>query len=214
VIFQRNAASGTQQLLAAALGVDAGRWKGTATASSTDLKTKLLEAAPAARAIGILSTDVAQEYRYALDVLAYQHFGQTCGYYPDRDQQSNEKSNVRDGHYALWGPLHLLARLNGSGYPVNAAAADVIGYVTGTKTPPAGLDLIALEAQKHVVPQCAMRVKRSAEMGPLTPFAPAGACGCYFEKVANGLTACRPYTSNATCPPAAPACNYGYCERQ
>jgi ABC-type phosphate transport system substrate-binding protein len=213
-VFQRSASSGTQQMLAAAIGVDAGRWKGTPTTSSGDMKTHLLAAGPANRMLGILSTDVAQDSRFVLNVLAYQHFGQSCGTYPDRDEQSNEKINVREGRYLLWGPLHLLTRLNGSGYPVNTAAGDVIGYVTGTKTPPAGLDLIALEAQKHVVPPCAMKVRRTAEMGPMLPFAPPGACGCYFERVANGVTSCRPCLNNGECTPAAPACNYGYCERQ
>ena len=43
-----------------------------------------------------------------------------------------------------------------------------------------------IEAQRHVIPQCAMRVKRTQEMGAATPFAPPGACGCYYEKVATG----------------------------
>jgi ABC-type phosphate transport system substrate-binding protein len=214
VIFRRDELSGTQRMIAAAIGVDAARWKGTATSSSTDMKTRLLAAAGTPGAIGILSADIAQDYRYALDVLAYQHFGQSCGYYPDRDSTSNEKANVRDGRYALWGPLHLLTRLGGSGYPSNANAADAIGFLTGTKTPPAGLDLIVLEAQKHVVPPCAMRVQRTAELGPATPFAPPGACGCYYEKVANGQTACRPCKVSGDCTSAAPACNYGYCETQ
>jgi ABC-type phosphate transport system substrate-binding protein len=214
VIFKRDELSGTQRMIAAAIGVDAARWKGTGTSSSTDMKTKLLAAAANPGAIGILSADVAQDYRYALDVLAYQHFGQSCGTYPDRDETSNEKSNVRNGRYALWGPLHLLTRLGGSGYPSNANAADAIGYLTGTKTPPAGLDLIVLEAQKHVVPQCAMRVKRTSELGSPSPFAPPGACGCYYEKVANGQTACRPCKVSGDCTAAAPACNYGYCETQ
>ena len=213
-IFRRDELSGTQRMIAAALGVDAGRWKGTAATSSTDLKAKLLAAATNPRAIGILSADVVQDYRYALNVLAYQHFGQSCGYYPDRDDSSNEKSNVREGRYALWGPLHLLTRLGGSGYPSNPDAADAIGYLTGTKTPPAGLDLIVLEAQKHVVPQCAMRVKRTAELGPMIPFAPTGACGCYYDKVANGQTSCRLCKVARDCTAAAPACNYGYCEAQ
>ncbi len=165
-----------------------------------------------ANAIGILSTDVAQESRPILSVLAYQHFGQTCGYYPDREITSNEKQNVRDGHYAIWGPLHLFTVLNNMGYPLKPVVADIIGFMTGTKAPPLGLDLIALEAQRHVVPQCAMRVKRTEEMGPLASFAPSGACGCYYDKVANGSTSCTPCMSKTECPGSAPTCSYGYCE--
>jgi ABC-type phosphate transport system substrate-binding protein len=211
-IFQRDPNSGTQRMVAAAIGVDADRWRGTPTTGSDDLKTKVSTSMDATRAIGILATDVAQENRAILDVLAYQHFGQTCGYYPDKDITSNEKQNVRDGHYAIWGPLHLFTVLNNQGYPVKPVVTDIIGFMTGTKAPPLGLDLIALQAQRHVVPQCAMRVKRTEEMGPLASFAPPGACGCYYDKVANGTTSCAPCANKTECPSSAPNCSYGYCE--
>jgi ABC-type phosphate transport system substrate-binding protein len=213
-IFRRDELSGTQRMVAAAIGVDAARWKGIGTTGSEDLRKKLIASPLPARALGILSTDVAQENRDNVKILAYRHSGQTCGYYPDRDERSNEKANVRDGHYAIWGPLHLFTRLNGSGFPVKAAAADVIGYLNGTKTAGDGLDLIALEAQRHVVPQCAMRVKRGSELGALASYAPPGACGCYYDKVANGSTTCTPCTGPRDCPATAPACSYGYCETQ
>jgi hypothetical protein len=211
-IFQRDPNSGTQRMIATAIGVDADRWIGTGTTGSDDLKTKVSTSTDAAQAIGILATDVAQENRAILNVLAYQHFEQSCGYYPDKDISSNEKQNVRDGHYAIWGPLHLFTVLSNQGYPLKPVVADIIGFMTGTKPPPLGLDLIALEAQRHVVPQCAMRVKRSEEMGPLASFAPAGACGCYYDKVANGATSCTPCASKTECPSTAPVCSYGYCE--
>jgi hypothetical protein len=213
VMFKRDVNSGTQRMIAAAIGVPAERWKGTATSGSGDLLQKLTLASPREKAIGILAADVAQDNRTVLKVLAYQHSKQSCGYYPDRDITSNEKINVRDGHYAIWGPLHLLARLDINGYPLKSAAADVIGFLAGSKTAPGQLDLIFLEAQRHVVPQCAMRVKRVQELGPMSPFAPVGACGCYYEKVANGATSCTPCQRQADCPSSAPVCSYGYCER-
>jgi hypothetical protein len=213
-ILHRDDQSGTQRMIGAAIGVPPDRWRGTVTTSSTDLLTRLTGAGTGAPSLGILSVDIAQGNRGVLNILAYQHFGQSCGYYPDRAAAGNEKLNVRDGHYAIWGPLHLFTRVTAGGYPVSSAAGDVIGYVTGTKVPPSGLDIIALEAQTHVVPQCAMRVKRTQEMGPMTPFAPSGACGCYYEKVANGATSCKTCLSPQDCPASAPACNYGYCENQ
>jgi hypothetical protein len=102
--------------------------------------------------------------------------------------------------------------LNKNGYPQNSQAADIIGFMTGTKPSPMGLDLIALEAARHVVPQCAMRVKRTEEIGPLASFAPPESCGCYYDKVANGTTSCTPCVSKTECPAAAPTCSYGYCE--
>jgi ABC-type phosphate transport system substrate-binding protein len=214
MIFRRDELSGTQRMVAAAIGVDAARWKGVGTTGSDDLRKKMIAAPMPNRAIGILATDLAQENRDNVKILAYQHFGQSCGYHPDRDETSNEKSNVRDGHYAIWGPLHLFTRLNGSGFPVKAAAADVIGYLAGTKTAGDGLDLISLEAQRHVVPQCAMRVKRGSELGALASYAPPGSCGCYYDKVANGSTTCVPCAGPRDCPSTAPVCSYGYCETQ
>lgn len=213
VIFKRDVNSGTQRMIAAAIGVPADKWRGTGTTGSSDLLQKLTLASPRQKAIGVLAADVAQDNRTVLKVLAYQHGNQSCGYFPDRDATSNEKANVRDGHYAIWGPLHLLVRLDSNGYPLKAAASDVIGYLTGSKTAPGQLDLIFLEAQRHVVPQCAMRVKRTQELGPMAPFAPVGACGCYYEKVANGATACPPCQRPTDCPTSAPVCSYGYCER-
>lgn len=213
-IFRRDALSGTQRMIAAAIGVDPTRWRGMAATSSGDMRAKLTGAASAVQALGILSADVAQDNRATLSVLAYQHFGQRCGYFPDADESSNEKANVRDGHYAIWGPLHLFLRVGTDGYPVNAAAGDAAGYLAGTKPAPPGLDLIQLEAQRHVIPQCAMRVRRVQEMGPLASFAPTGACACYYEKVANGSTRCQPCSAPTECPASAPVCSYGYCETQ
>lgn len=212
VMFRRDLNSGTQRMIAAAIGVPPDKWKGGANSSSGDLLQKLTMASPREQAIGILAADVAEDNRTVLKVLAYQHAKQSCGYYPNHDATSNEKLNVRDGHYAIWGPLHLLTRLDSKGYPLSPAAADVIGYLTGSKTASGQLDLIFFEAQRHVVPQCAMRVSRTQELGPMSPFAPAGACGCYYEKVANGATTCTPCQRAADCPANAPVCSHGYCE--
>jgi ABC-type phosphate transport system substrate-binding protein len=213
-MFRRDEGSGTQRMIAAAIGVGAGRWKGTAATSSDDLRQKLTAAAEPARAIGILSADVAQENRNTVRILAYQHLGQKCGFLPDAADASNEKRNVRDGHYAIWGPLHLLTRVGNGGLPVKPSANEVVSYLAGTKSTGDGLDLIAVEAQRHVVPQCAMRVKRTSELGPLASFAPTGSCGCYYEKVANGATNCTVCTTARECPASAPVCSYGYCETQ
>lgn len=211
-IFQRDSSSGTQRMVAAAIGVDGTLWRGTRTTGSGDLRAKVTAALPSEGAIGILSSEVAQENRQTLRVLAYQHYGQNCGYYPDKEETSNEKQNVRDGHYAIWGPLHLFTQMGSNGYPTNAQAADVIGFMAGTRPAPDGIDLVTLEAQHHVIPQCAMRVSRSEEIGALSSFAPPQSCGCYFDKIANGSTNCMACSSRTDCPTSAPYCNYGYCE--
>lgn len=212
LLFKRDALSGTQQMIAAAIGVPASRWKGTATTGSSDLQKQLVAASPVEKTLGILAADVAQDNRVLINMLAYRHSGQSCGYLPDRDATSNEKQNVRDGHYAIWGPMHFFTRIDNGGIPVKRTAADVIGYLSGTKATPTELDLIALEAQRHVVPPCAMRVKRTQELGPMMSVSPAGACGCYFEKMANGSTSCTTCMRPGDCPSTRPVCSYGYCE--
>jgi len=213
-IFRRDAFSGTQAMIAAAIGVPSERWKGTATTSSGDLVTRLGAANFPDQSIGILSAEVAQENRSTIKVLAYQNFSQSCAVFPDSAESANDKANVRGGQYPIWGPLHLFVRINSSGYPVNAKAGEIIGYLAGTRPAPSGLDLVRIEALRHAVPQCAMRVRRMQEMGPAMPFAPVGACGCYYERVATGSTNCKTCTASAECPPGAPVCSYGYCEAQ
>jgi ABC-type phosphate transport system substrate-binding protein len=211
-LFTRDGTSGTEQMIAAAIGVTPAQWQGTAATSTDDMRTKVATSSNPEATLGIIVADAADSNRDNITELAYQHFDQTCGYWPDSDPMSFDKRNVRDGHYAIWGPLHLLSKVNAQGYPVNAAAKDVIGYITGTETPPGGLDIIQLEAQNHVVPQCAMHVKRTEELGPLASTQPAKSCGCIFEKLAGGTTDCKPCTNVNTCPSTSTACNFGYCE--
>lgn len=213
-LFHRDAASGTQRMMAAAFGVPAERWAGMTLASSGALVGAVAAADPGAGALGILAADVAQDNRSMLQVLAYQDFDQSCGYWPDRDASTNEKINVRDGHYAIWGPLHLLARVTVNGLPLRAEVRDFIGYMTGTQPAPEGVDLVAVEALHHVVPRCAMRVNRAQEMGPLSSYAPVGSCGCAYEKAANGTTSCLACQSSRDCPSSTPVCSYHFCETQ
>jgi hypothetical protein len=68
-----------------------------------------------------------------------------------------------------------------------------------------------------LVPPCAMTVKRSSEMGPLEPYAPLAACGCYFEAhVIDGQApaSCQACSAAADCTGDKKACNFGYCEAQ
>jgi hypothetical protein len=213
-IFQRNDQSGTQRMIAAAIGVDASVWRGTQTTSSSDLRQQVIAAGNVdpESTIGILTADDADTNRATLNVLAYQHYGQTCGTYPDRDPTSNEKQNVRDGNYLIWGPIHILATVDNTRRPTNPIANDIVSYIVGTQSPPAGFDLITLEAEHHIVPQCAMRVTRAQELGPLNAYAPSEPCGCYYEKLANGSTDCTSCTADNDCG-AGSICSYHYCEQ-
>lgn len=212
-IFQRSSDSGTQALMAAAIGVPSQRWQGTPTSGSTEMLERLIGVPleKAEGAIGILSSSHLEQNRSTLRALAYQHFDESCAVLPNRSSRSNEKENVRNGSYELWGPLHLLTTVDSDKRPTNPRVESLIGYIVGNLQPPGGLDLIALEAEEQLVPQCAMRVTRTIELGPALPFTPERPCGCSYEEAANGTTSCRVCSSPADCG-GSEVCSFGYCE--
>jgi hypothetical protein len=213
-IFKRDALSGTQRMIAAAIGVPPDRWKGTTTASSSDMITRLATANFPDLSIGVLPAGVARDGATMVRVLAYQNAGQSCAVFPDSGETANDMANVRNGQYPIWGPLHLFLRLDGNGYPANAKAGAVAGYIAGTRTSPPGIDVIRVEAASRLIPQCAMRVSRTRDMAPPISFAPAGACGCHYEKLTSGATGCKACAGSTECPATTPVCSYGYCETQ
>jgi hypothetical protein len=64
------------------------------------------------------------------------------------------------------------------------------------------------------VPPCAMKVKHDMEVGTLSAFQPTFGCSCFYENQVNHTTTCHTCASTADCSSAAPACNYGFCEKQ
>lgn len=213
LMFVRNSDSGTQQMLGAAIGVPPLKWKGTDAGSSGAIVTAMGTSTNPEATIGILTAEVAGEQKTKLNVLAYQDVDQTCAYWPDSTPLASDKKNVRDGHYPLWGPLHLLTQIDGNGYPLSADTKEVIDVITGVKDFPS-FDLIRLLEEVAIIPSCAMTVARTSELGPLQSKVPTRSCGCYFDALANGSTDCTACTGPADCPGATPACNYGYCEVQ
>lgn len=212
----RSATSGTQQMISAAINVPATKWLGVSNSSSSGVLTNLATAATAGntdKALGILATDVADKNRTAVTVLAYQHYEQTCGYWPDSTSTSFDKQNVRDGHYMIWGPLHMLARVKTDGTVTNPDAKVLIDYLSGA-VEPTGFSMIDLEASSGVVPECAMRVTRTEEAGPLASYMPEKSCECRFVKTATGTApaSCKSCQKASDCPSSAPSCNYGFCE--
>jgi hypothetical protein len=207
-IFQRNATSGTQNVVATTIGVPAAKFHGVQNASSDALLAALLAAgqtADAAKTIGILSADYADANRSKLHVLAFQDVGQSCGFYPDSTPTALDKKNVRDGHYPMWGPLHFLTK------SPSDTARRLVNYLSGV-TPLSGLDLVQVYVDAKVVPLCAMKVTRDSDGGPLKAYAPPNPCGCAFEAQATGSTTCKACTSSSSCPKEAPNCSFGYCE--
>jgi hypothetical protein len=209
VYFVRDKGSGTQQMIARAVDVPADKWWGVNAGGSDKVRDGLKAIAPekAEAAIGILSTDYADPERGNIRVLGFQAKGQSCAFWPDSTPDSFDKANVRDGHYPIWGPVHLLARTT-AGQP-NAAAAAV---VTRFALPKLDQSLVQSIAENHLIPRCAMSVERTAEMGQLAPSTLDYRCNCFFESVVNGSSSCHTCKNNAECPSSAPSCNYGFCE--
>src|SRR5207248_375207 len=122
---------------------------------------------------------------------------------------SFDKANVRDGHYPIWGPIHLYASTS-NGVPSMAADA----LVTRFSVPRLEQKLLDAIVGSGYIPACAMTVKRDQEMGPLASFQPQFGCGCYYESKVNGRSNCATCGGPGDCPTNRPACNYGFCEVQ
>ncbi|MFO0553518.1 MAG: hypothetical protein U0271_34365 [Polyangiaceae bacterium] len=210
-ILHRDKNSGAENVFAKVLGLDVEKFSGTSLNSTGTLINTVAMAAGAAidSTIGGANVSILDQRRADVRMLAYQHFEQTCGYFPDSTSTSFDKANIRDGHYPIWGVVHILTRVD-AGVPVNLGANRFINLVRGSDEI-AGLDPIALEAESSLVPQCAMMVVRSEEGGPLSSFLPDNPCGCYFEELTGG-TSCQSCSSPADCPAEFPECSYGYCE--
>jgi hypothetical protein len=214
LLFQQEGAPTIQVLVGLAIGVPADRWKGTSVLSGDEMVAALAGASDPEKAFGFSTSGIADANKTTVTALAYQHPDQDCGYFPDSLPGSQDKRNVRDGHYALWAPLHLLTKVDARGSPVSAAAGSIIKYMTGAVDPPAGVDLVARIASLHAVPSCAMRVSRTEDMGAMASFLPDRSCACYFDDLTTGVSGCTACTEATDCPTEAPACNYGFCEPQ
>jgi hypothetical protein len=221
LLFQRSASSGTQAMLAAAIGVPATVWKGKPHKTSDDVAADIQAAGQkqdtANQALGILAADYidGKNLRAQVRVLGFQDSSQHCAMFPDSTSNAHDKRNVRDGHYPVWGPLHLLLKVDHSGNPVNLAnrqaITDIVGYLSGTKALPNGVQLLDVYAQSGLVPECAMHVARAKDGGNILPFAPSSPCSCLFDVKATGATSCTPCKVQGDCG-SGQTCSQGYCE--
>jgi ABC-type phosphate transport system substrate-binding protein len=180
----RNASSGTEQIIAHEINVPAGRWKGVDKGGSGGVVTAISNSTTPESSLGILGSDVYDINRDKLTALAFQAFHQRGAFYADSTATSFDKRNVRNGHYLLWGYLHLIARLDATATPntLSPAAKRFIDWVTGTATTPAApFDITALTIQAKLIPTCAMKVSRASEGGVVAKFTPPTDCSATFE---------------------------------
>src|ERR1700723_1731217 len=118
-IFTRSASSFVNVFVSLDTGVPAATVAAHGTVESTNSATgtglsALNGTANAPAGIGFVSGEVADGNRSAIKVLAYQHTGQTCGYWPDSTIDAFDKVNIRNGQYWLWSPVHFYAAVNGA----------------------------------------------------------------------------------------------------
>jgi hypothetical protein len=209
--FVRSSGTGTTQLPSRAINVDPTAWWGLDRLSAGNVvdSMKAIDPSVAERAIGLLSSDFADDNRDNLRELAFQQRGQKFAYLPDSTPVSTDKANVRDGHYPIWGAIHFLAATD-NGVPSAAARALVNQFIV----PKLDETLVSAIIDAGFVPPCAMKVTHTMEVGALTTFQPPFGCSCFYENQVNHTSTCKTCSSPAECPTATPACNYGFCEKQ
>jgi hypothetical protein len=236
-IWVRDDTSGTQTMLGAAINVPAASWKASNYTDATpQIHGKGLSSGNVASFVGnsttpdstigiLASTDLNTPANVAkLRGLAFQGYGQTCGYWPDATAGSGDFANVRSGKYAVWGPIHFLAKAKADGSATSADVANLIAYINSEMIIPGGdvTTIVEVEQSKgNVVPQCAMSVKRNAEVSAsggdsLESVAPS--CGCYYDSLVLG--AANVPASCVTCDNEGEkcagdkslTCSFGYCE--
>jgi ABC-type phosphate transport system substrate-binding protein len=219
-LYIRSASSGTQTMIGAAIHLPSASWHGTNAMSAAGVEANLKAADMTdpnfVSVLGIVSTGEADNDRSFMKVLGFQDFGQKCAYWPDSSLNSFDKKWVRGGQYPIWGPLHMLAAVSATGGdPTNPTVKKIIGYFKGEMPPGNNPNLILdLEIANHTVPQCAMKVKRTSELGAYMPNDDAHPCGCYFDAhIPGGTTSCKTCTTDSDCGDAGnTTCSYGYCE--
>ena len=176
--------------------------------------------------IGFVSGEVADGNRSKIRVLAYQHTGQSCGYWPDSTVDAFDKANVRSGQYWLWSPVHFYAAVDASGSITDPATSSFVGLFTGTTTQGAGVSVFAAELAAYTVPNCAMHAWRDGDLAPPYSYAPAASCECEYDIATSDTSkpsTCKTCTADSQCstnhcrnigPPlnAAAGANVGYCE--
>lgn len=213
-LVRRNSTSFVHLFVADSVQLSPEKFKGTQVAANQESVNAVVAAAATDpdSALGYVSGSAADNNRDMVKTLAYQHTGQSCGYYPDSNETVLDKRNVRQGLYQLWTPGHFFTRVDEGGTPVNARVAELIGWFDGSVSPPEGVDVTSIIIEAGDIPGCAMEVTREGVLGPISSYAPEQPCGCFFESKATGQTSCQACSVDADCGAASPKCRFGFCE--
>jgi hypothetical protein len=217
-LVRRSTSSFVHLFAAAAAGLPPGSFapgavEATSNGDSVTRLVQLAEASPETP-LAYVAGSTADGARAQVRTLAYQERAASCAFLPDSSSESFDKANVRNGNYTLWTPGHFFYRIDPeTQLPLEPNVAEVLGWITGDVPRADSAEITARVIRAGDIPQCAMRVRRDGLVGAIQPFAPAAACGCFFEQTATGQApaGCTACTSAADCN-ASSVCSFGFCE--
>jgi len=222
-VFKRQFDSFASLLLAAAIKVPSAGFKWPDVTNLKGSQGDVINAVTtyatteelAGQSLGYVSGSAADAKRSAIKTLAYQHYGQSCGVYPDSSAAAFDKINVRSGKYYLWAPGHYFTKVDGAGKPLDAQVENLLGWFSA-KAKPDGTNVNPFEQTILAgdIPQCAMQASREGTLGAISSYADPKPCGCYFEHTTNPnvTSACTPCADDSACSGDTSSCNFGYCE--
>jgi hypothetical protein len=213
--------SGTKLILAAAIGVPVSKWTGQTLGGAQNVFDGLaaVSGAAAENSLGILGLDLLDQSaggtpnRSKVKELAFAAYGQKYAYYPDSTKTSYDKKNLREGRYAGLGYAHFITPIKVDGSPVQDKVKYIIDLLTGATVVPAPTFDVAktIAGDAHLVPLCAMKVKRDAEGGDIKAYTPAANCSCYFESLVGASSSACVQCNAGTCASGS-TCRNGWCE--
>jgi hypothetical protein len=211
-LYARNQTAATQIAVALGAGIPVGKFKGIDTMTVTGMVSAVAMSQNPEAALGFAGSEVVDLNRDVVRTLAFQAYGQTCGYWPDSTVNTFDKRNVRDGHYYLWTNYRVFTPVDGDGEITHEPTRIAMGYLTGTETVPTEFPALDLVIEGGSIPQCAMQVGRDEDIGPLYSVAPEEPCGCYFEFRATGESSCEACVATEDCDEDTAVCRNGFCE--
>ncbi len=210
--FKRGNTASTTLTMSSAIRLLPTQMKAAADSGTSDaLITSVINSPTPEATLGILGTELYDQRRADIKLLAFKTFGQKYAYFPDSTNASFDKKNVRDGHYLPWSPTPYIAKVTG-GTITDANAKRIYELVMGTRT---GDDVNGLlqVIGSGLVPECAMKVTRAGDGADLSLYDDPAPCGCYFDKsVPQGSTSCTACTVGNDAPCNGGKCRFGYCE--
>jgi hypothetical protein len=210
--FKRGNTASTTLTMSSAIRLLPTQMKAAADSGTSEaLITSVMNSPTPEATLGILGTELFDQRRNDIKLLAFKTFGQKFAYFPDSTNATFDKQNVRDGHYLPWSPTPYIAKITaGSTTFSDANARRVYELVMGTRASD-DVDGLLQVVNSGLVPECAMKVTRAGDGADLSLVDYPEPCGCYFEKnVPQGTTACTACTTDATCNGG--KCRFGYCE--